>query len=110
MPSGVTSVAIGTGKYITAEAAPILDSSLEANRNCSNAPVMVAGYTDLSGSDSYNQALSERRAYAVRDYLTARGVEASAISTQGFGETNPRVPTADGVRELQNRRTEITFK
>ncbi len=41
--------------------------------------------------------------------LTSHGVPAGAITAQGFGETNNRVPTADGVRELQNRRVEITY-
>ena len=41
--------------------------------------------------------------------MATRGVPAGAITSQGFGETNNRVPTADGVRELQNRRVEITY-
>ncbi len=56
-----------------------------------------------------NKGLSERRAETVRGYLNTRGIDNSAITTQGFGETNPRVPTADGVREVQNRRVEITY-
>lgn len=95
---------------IAPEAATILDSAANTNKNCGNAPLMVSGYTDLSGSDRYNQGLSERRAEAVRGYLTANGIDDSLITTQGFGESNPRVPTADGVREPQNRRVEITVK
>jgi len=57
----------------------------------------------------YNQGLSERRNASVQAYLTSHGVAAGAITSQGFGESNPRVPTADGVRELQNRRVEITY-
>jgi outer membrane protein OmpA-like peptidoglycan-associated protein len=41
--------------------------------------------------------------------MVGRGINASNISTEGFGETNLRVPTADGVRELQNRRVEVTY-
>ncbi len=70
---------------------------------------MVAGYADASGSKTYNVALSNRRADEVRGYLTSHGVTGSAITTKGFGEDNQRVPTADGVRELQNRRVEITY-
>jgi OOP family OmpA-OmpF porin len=70
---------------------------------------MIAGFADRSGSAGYNQGLSERRSTAVRSYLSARGVPDTEISTQGFGETNNRVPTADGVRELQNRRAEILY-
>jgi outer membrane protein OmpA-like peptidoglycan-associated protein len=95
---------------ITPEAATVLDSMVSAYAYCSGAPLAVDGYTDLSGSDRYNQGLSERRAEAVRGYLTARSLADEAITTTGYGESNPRVPTEDGVRELQNRRVEITVK
>lgn len=95
---------------ITPEAAQTLDTAVSANKACQNAPMNVAGYTDLSGSDLYNQGLSQRRADAVRSYLTGQGVSAASISTEAFGESNPRVPTADGVREVQNRRAEVTFR
>ena len=94
---------------ITPEAATILDSAVTAYGSCERVPVMLAGYADRSGSPTYNQALSERRNASVTGYLTSRGVAADAITGQGFGESNPRVPTADGVRELQNRRVEITY-
>ena len=94
---------------LTPEAASILDSAVAAYGNCQTIPIMLAGYTDRSGSATYNQALSERRNASVTQYLTARGVASGAISSQGFGETNNRVPTADGVKELQNRRVEITY-
>ena len=94
---------------ITAEAATILESAVGAYGSCDRVPVMVAGYTDRSGSPAYNQGLSERRAGSVRGYLSTHGVPDTAISTQGFGESNNRVPTSDGVRELQNRRVEITY-
>ena len=94
---------------ITPEAASILDSAAAAYGNCANVPVMLAGYADRSGKPTYNQALSERRNAAVTSYLTGRGVPASAITSQGFGESNNRVPTADGVRELQNRRVEVSY-
>ncbi len=70
---------------------------------------MLAGYTDRSGTPKYNMGLSERRNTSVRSYLNARGIPDGSISSQAFGESNPRVPTADGVRELQNRRVEITY-
>jgi iron complex outermembrane receptor protein len=94
---------------ITAEAATILDSAVNAYGNCARVPVMIAGYADRSGSPKYNQGLSDRRAVNVRGYMTSHGVADGAITTQGFGENNNRVPTADGVRELQNRRVEIGF-
>lgn len=94
---------------ISAEAAAVLDSAVAAYGNCARVPVMLAGHTDRSGSGAYNQTLSERRSRSVTQYLIAHGVADSAISSQGFGEANGRVQTADGVRELQNRRVEITL-
>jgi outer membrane protein OmpA-like peptidoglycan-associated protein len=72
--------------------------------------IEVNGYTDRSGSDQYNQGLSVRRANAVAAELLRRGVPRNEIATRGFGESNPLVPTADGVREPQNRRVEIILK
>jgi outer membrane protein OmpA-like peptidoglycan-associated protein/opacity protein-like surface antigen len=94
---------------ITPEAATILDSAITAYGSCDRVPIMLAGYTDRSGSTKYNLGLSQRRNVSVRGYLTARGVPDGVIASQAFGESNPRVPTADGVRELQNRRVEITY-
>ena len=94
---------------ITPEAATILDSAVTAYGNCDVVPIMLAGYTDRSGSDRYNMGLSTRRNTSVRGYLSSRGIPDERISSQAFGEANPRVPTADGVRELQNRRVEITY-
>lgn len=71
--------------------------------------VVVAGNTDTSGSSAYNQALSERRARAVRDGLIANGVPANRISLEAYGETNLAKPTADGVREPLNRRADVVI-
>ncbi len=71
--------------------------------------VTVQGNTDTAGSASYNQALSARRAAVVRDALIAEGVDASAITVEALGESNPARPTADGVKEPLNRRTEFEF-
>ena len=94
---------------ITPEAASILDSAINAYGNCQSVPVVLAGYADRSGTPRYNIGLSNRRNASVQVYLIGHGVPAGAITARGFGEANPRVPTADGVRELQNRRVEITY-
>jgi outer membrane protein OmpA-like peptidoglycan-associated protein len=94
---------------ITPEAATILDNAVSAYGNCANVPIMLAGHTDRSGSVQYNMGLAERRNDSVRTYLTSRGIPGGSITGQAFGESMPRVPTADGVRELQNRRVEITY-
>ncbi len=69
--------------------------------------ITAIGHTDTSGPANYNMALSLRRANAVRDALVSDGVPAGAISVIGKGEEGLLVPTADGVREPQNRRVEI---
>ncbi len=94
---------------ITAEAGSILDSAVSSYASCGNAQVMLAGHADRSGTPAYNLGLSERRNTSVRAYLEGRGIPGGVITTQAFGEGAPRVETADGVRELQNRRVEITY-
>lgn len=71
--------------------------------------VVVQGNTDTSGSSAYNQALSERRARVVRDALIANNIPADAIRVEAYGESNPAKPTADGVREPLNRRSDVTI-
>ncbi len=70
----------------------------------------VTGHTDTVGSAKYNQALSERRAASVKSALVADGVSGGEITTLGVGKTGLLVPTADGVREPQNRRAEIVLQ
>ncbi|HSF11733.1 MAG TPA: OmpA family protein [Erythrobacter sp.] len=94
---------------ITTEASTILNNAVTAYANCGSARVMLAGHTDTSGSATYNAALAERRNASVRNYMTGRGVAAGQISGEAFGESQPRVPTADGVREAQNRRVEVSY-
>lgn len=74
------------------------------------AGVNVEGNTDTSGSSAYNQALSARRAKVVSDALVANGIDSSIITMEALGESNPAKPTADGVKEPLNRRTEVTFE
>jgi len=82
-----------------------------ADWNASGQPtIAVVGHTDTSGSQAYNQGLSERRAASVASTLTGMGVPAGAIVTSGVGENQLLVQTPDGVREPSNRRAEITFQ
>jgi len=69
--------------------------------------VNVVGHTDTTGSDAYNQRLSERRAEAVRQELVRDGVPANEIVTVGRGKSDLAVPTPAGVNEPRNRRVEI---
>ena len=72
--------------------------------------VLIAGHTDSTGSDAYNQRLSERRAAAVMHYLVSQGVDPRRIQARGFGE---RYPVADNSTEqgrALNRRVEIRIR
>jgi len=67
----------------------------------------VEGYTDSTGSDEFNQKLSEQRAGTVRDYLVSQGLGADTLTAQGFGKTNPVADNATAAGRQKNRRVEI---
>jgi opacity protein-like surface antigen len=97
-------------KYnITPEGQQIIQLAAQQYRAGGSVRLQVTGYTDLSGSAGYNQRLSERRANAVANALAALGVARNDMVVTGRGMNDPRVPTAPGVREPQNRRVEILF-
>jgi outer membrane protein OmpA-like peptidoglycan-associated protein len=97
-------------KYnITSEGQQIIALAAQQYKAGGSVRLQVTGYTDLSGSAGYNQRLSERRANAVASAMAALGVARSDMAVIGRGENDLRVPTADGVREPQNRRVEILF-
>lgn len=70
----------------------------------------VAGYTDSTGSVSYNQRLSERRANSVSQYLEGLGVRNSRIDAIGFGKSQPRATNSTASGRQLNRRVEIHIK
>ena len=92
---------------ITPEGHAIIQQAADAYRAGAPVQIQVTGYTDRSGSPGYNQRLSERRANNVAKSLAALGVPKAQMVVSGRGENDNRVPTADGVREPQNRRVEI---
>ncbi|MFN3820173.1 OmpA family protein [Blastomonas sp.] len=67
----------------------------------------VYGHTDSTGSDAYNQTLSERRAQSVSSYLSSRGVQPARLATRGFGESQPVASNTTEDGRAQNRRVEI---
>jgi len=95
---------------LSARARQIVAEAAQASTHVQTTRIEVNGYTDLSGSAAYNQSLSVRRAQSVEAELVRDGVAQAEIAIQGFGENNPLVPTAKGVREPQNRRVEIILK
>jgi outer membrane protein OmpA-like peptidoglycan-associated protein len=94
---------------ITPEGMAIIQQAAAAFRAGGPVTIQVTGYTDASGSAGYNQRLSERRANAVAQAMVGLGVPRQQMAVSGRGKNDQRVPTADGVREPQNRRVEIVF-
>jgi outer membrane protein OmpA-like peptidoglycan-associated protein len=106
MPSGIT---FATDRYdIQPQFQSTLNEVASTLATYNSTIIDVYGHTDSTGSDSYNQQLSERRAESVANYLAARGVVRARMATRGFGESqllvNPERSEAD---RAANRRVEI---
>lgn len=89
------------------EAKAILDEAAALLNKHERVVVEVAGHTDSMGSETYNQGLSERRANAVRDYLTGKGVQAQRLSARGYGESMPVASNDTKAGRAENRRVEL---
>jgi OOP family OmpA-OmpF porin len=95
---------------VTPQGEAVIRRAVETFRRGGSARIVATGHADRAGPAEYNQALSARRAEAVRQALIRDGVPASAITTQARGEEQPLVPTPDGQPEPQNRRVEIVIQ
>jgi len=105
MPSGITFAT--DSSTVQPEFRPTLDKVADVLDRYNQTYVDVYGHTDSTGSDAYNQALSERRADAVASYLTMRGVESARLEALGYGETQPIASNDTVEGRAQNRRVEI---
>ena len=85
-----------------------IDHVIEAYRAGAPVAILLAGHADRAGKKPYNLNLSRQRSEAVRRALIERGIPVQMIAAQAFGETRPKVVTADGFKEPANRRVEIT--
>jgi len=105
MPSGIT---FGTDQAsIQPQFYPTLNQVADTLKQYPKTAIDVLGHTDSTGSESYNQALSERRARSVADYLTAQGVQSVRVATRGYGEMQPIASNETESGRAQNRRVEI---
>ena len=84
-----------------------LDQIAQSLQTYPDSLIDVYGHTDSTGSDLYNQGLSERRAKTVADYLAMRGVSATRVRSQGYGETMPVATNDTPEGRTLNRRVEI---
>ena len=94
---------------LTPEARKIIADAVAFAKSTGAKAIKVTGFTDRSGTPQYNLGLSVRRAEAVQAEMAQLGVPLTNIKVEGRGEEDPLVPTADGVREPQNRRAAISF-
>ena len=105
LPDGVT---FDVGSYTLKPAfRATLDDIATSMNQYPNSLIDVYGHTDSTGSDAYNQTLSENRARTVANYLISKGVSAARIRSQGFGETMPVADNATEEGRAKNRRVEI---
>lgn len=89
---------------LTAEGRVQLDEIVETLTRLKFVAGTVTGHTDASGSDAYNQRLSERRAQTVADYLQAKGIASGRLDISGAGESQPIADNATADGRAQNRR------
>jgi outer membrane protein OmpA-like peptidoglycan-associated protein len=90
------------------DALPVLARQAEIlNRYFPKAQVYVCGYTDSTGSDTFNDKLSLQRAETVRNFLVNQSVDAARIKTQGFGKQFEVAPNTSAEGRALNRRTEV---
>ena len=95
---------------LTPEARTIIAQIVTSAKHYGFARIETIGHADRSGPESYNLGLSRRRALAVRQELARHGILPSEISILAKGESEPLVPTRDGVREARNRRVEVLIR
>lgn len=95
---------------IVADSAGLLDRLIETALRCPNANIEVAGHTDSDGEEPANQALSEKRAQAVTDYLVKAGLPANRFSSIGYGSTQPIAGNDSDQGKAQNRRIDFVVR
>ena len=92
---------------LKAESEATLQQVLQLLKSKPALRIAIAGHTDSQASDTYNADLSKRRAQAVMAWLTAKGIAASRLTAQGFGESQPVADNSSAAGRALNRRVEI---
>src|SRR6516225_6841734 len=95
---------------IDPDSAGLLDRLVEIALRCPTSNIEVAGHTDSDGEDAANQALSEKRAQAVVDYLVKAGLPATRFTAVGYGSTQPVAGNDTEENKAQNRRIEFLVR
>jgi len=95
---------------IESDSAGLLDRLIETALRCPTSAIEIAGHTDSAGEDAANQALSEKRAQAVVDYLVKAGLPAARFTAVGYGSTQPVADNESDEGKAQNRRIEFLVR
>ena len=95
---------------IRPDAEPALTAVLKVLKAYADNHVRIEGHTDSIDAESYNQALSKRRAASVRDWLVAHGADGSLMQTRGFGESQPVADNDTPEGRQMNRRVELVIE
>jgi OmpA-OmpF porin, OOP family len=95
---------------IDPDSAGLLDRLIETALRCPTANIEIAGHTDADGDDGFNQALSEKRAQAVADYLVKAGLPADRFKAMGYGSLQPVAANDTDEGKAQNRRIEFVVR
>jgi outer membrane protein OmpA-like peptidoglycan-associated protein len=107
VPGGITFAV--DSSTVNSNFKPVLDKVAATLVEYDQTIIEVAGHTDSTGSESYNQSLSERRASSVAAHLSSRGVPVRRVITVGGGELHPVASNDTASGREQNRRVEITI-
>jgi OOP family OmpA-OmpF porin len=99
------------GAVIDPVGSAVLDAVVEGiKKRCPTQHFLIEGHTDLSGSPQHNQALSERRADAVKSYLVAHGIAPDRLSTVGYGSSRPLTTDPSPSAQAINRRVTLVVQ
>ena len=107
MPGNITFAT--NGRNLNSKFYSVLDSVALVVKEFNKTTIVVSGYTDSTGSNSYNQKLSEDRATSVANFLMTKKVEQARFEIIGFGEKNPIADNSTKQGRSLNRRVEITL-
>lgn len=95
---------------IDQDSAGLLDRLIETAMRCPTANIEIAGHTDADGEAAFNQALSEKRAQAVTDYLVRAGLPANRFTAIGYGSSQPVASNDTDEGKAQNRRIDFLVR
>jgi OmpA-OmpF porin, OOP family len=95
---------------IDPDSAGLLDRLIETALRCPSANIEIAGHTDADGEDGFNQALSEKRAQAVTDFVVKAGLPAERFTAMGYGSTQPIASNDTDEGKAQNRRIDFVVR